>query len=142
LKKESDLIKKKFPDAKETAAGVKFIINKVGKGDIPKDGAVFKVQYKGKFLLDGKSFVSTTVNGKPDDLPKPEVFEFTIGKTKINPGLDEMIADMKPGEKRTAVVLSKSAYGLNGYYGKQIEGKKRFVISPNTSLVYEIEIIK
>jgi FKBP-type peptidyl-prolyl cis-trans isomerase len=49
---------------------------------------------------------------------------------------------MKPGEQRTLIAQSKLAYGNNVVYGKQIEGKKRFAISPNTSLVYEIEIIK
>jgi FKBP-type peptidyl-prolyl cis-trans isomerase len=49
---------------------------------------------------------------------------------------------MKYGEVRTVVVPSSIAYGLNGFYGKSIPGKKRFVISPNTTLVYEIEVIE
>jgi peptidylprolyl isomerase len=142
LKKESDLIKKKFPKAKETASGLKFFILKEGTGDKPSEDVVVKVQYKGSFLLDGNNFVSTSVEGKPNSLDKPEVFEFTVGKTKINPALDESIADMKPGEQRTVIAQSKLAYGNNVVYGKQIEGKKRFAISPNTSLVYEIEIMK
>lgn len=142
LKKESDLIKKKFSKAKETASGLKFLIMKEGSGDKPADGTVLKVQYKGSFLLDGNKFVSTSIEGRPNSLEKPEVFEYTIGKTKINPALDESIADMKPGEIRTVIAQSKLAYGNNVVYGKQIEGKKRFAISPNTSLVYEIEILK
>ena len=142
LKKEAELIKKKFPKAQETASGLKFFILKEGTGDKPSEGAVVKVQYKGSFLLDGNKFVSTSVEGRPNSLDKPEVFEFTVGKTKINPALDESIADMKPGEQRTAIAQSKLAYGNNVVYGKQIEWKKRFAISPNTSLIYEIEIMK
>ncbi len=141
LKKEAELIKKKFPKVKETTSGLKFLILKEGTGDKPADGTVLKVQYKGSFLLDGNKFVSTSVDGRPNTLDKPEVFEYIIGKTKINPALDESIADMKPGEQRTVIAQSKLAYGNNVVYGKQIEGKKRFAISPNTSLVYEIEIV-
>ncbi len=142
LKKESDLIKKKFPKAKETASGLKFIILKEGTGDKPTDGTALRVQYKGNFLLDGNKFVSTSIEGKPNSLDKPEIFEYTIGKTKINPALDESIAEMKTGEQRIVIAQSKLAYGNNVVYGKTIEGKKRFCISPNTSLVYEIEILK
>jgi peptidylprolyl isomerase len=142
LKKEAELIKKKFPKAKETTSGLKYIIMKEGTGDKPSNGTIVKVQYKGSFLLDGNKFVSTSVEGKLNALDKPETFEYTISKTQINPALDESIADMKPGELRIVIAQSKSAYGNNVVYGKQIEGKKRFAISPNTSLVYEIEIIK
>jgi len=48
---------------------------------------------------------------------------------------------MKPGEVRLVIVPSNLAFGTSGFYGKSIEGKKRFVISPNTSLVYEIEVL-
>ncbi len=37
---------------------------------------------------------------------------------------------------------SKLRYDLNWLYGKQVEGKKRFAISSNTSLVYEIEVLE
>jgi hypothetical protein len=47
---------------------------------------------------------------------------------------------MKYGEVITVIVPSASAYGTNGFYGKSIPDKKRFVISPNTTLVYEIEV--
>ena len=142
LKKEAELIKKKFPEAKETANGLKYVILNEGTGDKPSAGAVIKVQYKGNFLLDGTDFVSTSVEGRPNSLDKSEVFEYTIGKTQINPAVDESIADMKPGEKRLIIVPSKLGYDNNVVYGKTIEGKKRFCISPNTSLVYEIEIMK
>ncbi|OGV20394.1 MAG: hypothetical protein A3J84_06840 [Ignavibacteria bacterium RIFOXYA2_FULL_37_17] len=142
LKKETDLIKKKFPKAKEITSGLKFFILKEGTGDKPADGVVVKVRYKGSSLSDGNKFVSTNPEGRPNSLDNPETFEYTIGKTKINPALDESIANMKPGEKRLVIVPSKLGYDNNVVYGKTIEGKKRFSISPNTSLVYEIEIMK
>jgi cyclophilin family peptidyl-prolyl cis-trans isomerase len=141
-KKENDLIKKKFPKAKESGSGLKYIINKQGSGEKLAEGTIVKVLYKGSFLMSSEKFVSTNENGRPNSFDKPEVFEFTIGKTKINPALDESIADMKPGEVRTVIAVSKLAYGNNVVYGKTIEGKKRFGIPANTSLVYEIEVMK
>ena len=138
---EAAKINSEYSDAIETPSGLKYIIRKEGSGEIPGSGSVLTIKYKGKFLLSGKEFNSTSAEGKPDVIEKPEIFNYKIGKTKINPGIDEAIAGMKIGEVRTVVVPSSLAYGLNGFYGKSIPGKKRFIISPNTSLVYEIELL-
>ena len=142
IKDETETIKSDFPNTTETTSGLKYIIQKEGIGNKPQNGSVLTVKYKGKFLLSGKEFCSTSLEGKPDAIEVPEVFEYTIGKTKINLGFDETIADMRAGEVRTVVVPSSNAYGMNGFYGKTIPGKKRFVISPNTTLVYEIEVME
>ncbi len=142
LKKEEQLIHSNYPNAQSLQSGVRYIISKEGYGNKPNHGALLKVIYKGNFLIDGKEFVSAADAGKPNSLEAPEEFIYEVGKTKINPGIDETLSDMKPGEKRTVIVQSNLAYGLTGFYGKQIEGKKRFVISPNTSLVYEIELLE
>jgi cyclophilin family peptidyl-prolyl cis-trans isomerase len=142
IKDETEKIKSDFPNTTETSNGLKYIIRKEGIGNKPESGSVLTAKYKGKFLLSGKEFFSTGQEGKPDAIEAPEVFEYTIGKTKINPGFDETIADMRAGEVRTVVVPSSNAYGMNGFYGKTIPGKKRFVISPNTTLVYEIEVVE
>ena len=72
---------------------------------------------------------------------EPEVFPFEPGKTKINPGLDEAIAAMAPGERRVVIVPAALAYGRSGAYPPEIPGKRRFVISPHTTLAYEVEAI-
>jgi len=141
IKDESEKIKSDFQNAVEMPGGIKYIIKKEGSGNKPQDGSILTVKYKGKFLLTGREFASTSVEGKPDAIETPEVFEYTIGKTKINPGVDEVLADMKTGEIRTVVIPSAKAYRTNAFYAKSIPGKKRFVISPNTSLVYEIEVV-
>ena len=139
---ETQFIQSYFKSAATSANGVKYIIQKDGTGEKLKPGTIIKVKYSGKFLLGDTKFNSTNNEGKPNNIDEPEVFEYTIGSSKINPALDEMLSDMKNGEKRTVIAMSNQAYGISGFYGKTIEGKKRFVISPNTSLIYELEILE
>jgi carboxypeptidase Q len=141
IKDETEKIKSDFADAVEMANGIKYKVKKEGTGDKPHEGSILTVKYSGKFLLNNREFASTAIEGKPDALQTPEVFEYTIGKSKINPGLDETMMDMKAGEIRTVIVPWTEAYGLNGFYGKSIPGQKRFVISPYTTLVYDIEVV-
>jgi len=143
LKEEAKLIQKNWQDAVSMPSGVKYVITREGVGEKPKDGSVLKVLYKGRTLLKDLTFFSTSEEGEPANyFSEAEPFEYILGKSKINPGIDETIADMKAGEKRTVIIPSEKAYGLNGFYAKQVEGKKRFVIAPNTSLVYEIEVLE
>jgi cyclophilin family peptidyl-prolyl cis-trans isomerase len=71
----------------------------------------------------------------------PQVFTFELGKTKLNPGLDAAIAEMAPGERRTVVVLADRGYGRAGLYAPEVKGKRRFVISPDALLVYDVEVL-
>src|SRR5574340_944472 len=96
-------------NATETASGIKYIVEKEGMGNKPQDGSVITVKYKGKFLLETKEFASTKPDGKPVIIESPEAFEYIVGKTKINPALDEILLDMKIGEKRKVLALSKNA---------------------------------
>jgi len=49
---------------------------------------------------------------------------------------------MRAGEKRLLIVPAAQAYGTSGFYARPREGEKRFVISPNTTLVYEITVLR
>lgn len=139
VKAEDEVIGKKYTDAVTTKSGIKFKILKEGTGELPKPGDKIKAIYKGNFLLKDVSFVSTAEGGRANSIGIAEEFIYEIGNSKINPGLDEILSAMKLGEKRLVILKSELAFSNYGYYGKTIEGKKRFVISPNTSLVYEIE---
>jgi FKBP-type peptidyl-prolyl cis-trans isomerase len=91
--------------------------------------------------LAGKAFVSTADEGKPYWGETAEPFEFVAGTTHVNPALDAAIPQMKKGEKRLLIVPAGQGYKTSGFYAKQKPGEKRFVISPNTLLVYEIEVL-
>ena len=138
---ETTHIQSHWPEAIDTENGWKYLIIQKGQGQKPSQGAKLKLRYSGKFLLSGRTFFSTTDAGKPDGTPPEEIFTFEIGKSSINHGLDLAVTQMLRGEKRIIILPAPWAYGTRGFYAREKPGEKRFVISPNTTLVYEIELI-
>jgi peptidylprolyl isomerase len=139
--REDELVRTAWPDAVDAGNGLKSIIRTPGTGPRPLAGEKVWVSYSGKAPLTGKSFVSTADQGRPYWGDAPEPFEVTVGTPGVNPGLDAAIADMTKGEKRLVIVPSGLGYKTSGFYAKQRPGEKRFVISPNTLLVYEVELL-
>jgi peptidylprolyl isomerase len=137
--RESQTIQKRWPDAVEMDSGLKYVIVQEGKNKISKAGSNVRVRYSGE-VLNGKKFFSTT-NGIPGYDPPAEEFVMEIGKSHVHPGFDQAINQMRVGEKRVLILPSKLAYGTGGFYAKEVKGKKRFVISPNSTLVYEVELL-
>jgi peptidylprolyl isomerase len=139
--REDEFVRTNWPGAVRGEDGVAYVVLREGGGGAPAPGSVVKAAYTGRAPLAGKSFVSTADEGKPYWGEIPEPFDLTIGTAKINPGLDAAIGRMKKGEKRLVVVRPEMGYTANGFYARQRPGEKRFVISPNTLLVYEVEIL-
>jgi peptidylprolyl isomerase len=81
------------------------------------------------------------VNGVPGFEDPGLVFTVEPGKTKLNPGLDGVIGGMSPGERKTVVLPAALAYGKAGTYPPEVPGKRRFAVSPNAMLVYEVEVL-
>ena len=79
--------------------------------------------------------------GVPGFIDPPQVFTVEPGKTKLNSGLDSAIAAMQPGERRVVIVPASLGYGRAGLYPPETPGKRRFVISPNALLVYDVEVL-
>jgi FKBP-type peptidyl-prolyl cis-trans isomerase len=48
---------------------------------------------------------------------------------------------MRPGAKWIVIVPSELGYPLPGYYRFERPGEPRFHVSPNTLLIYDVEII-
>jgi FKBP-type peptidyl-prolyl cis-trans isomerase len=66
-----------------------------------------------------------------------------MGRDGMLKGLHEALLTMKSGEKRLLIIPPELAYGINnGYYGKEIPGQKRFVISPGETLMLEVTLVK
>jgi FKBP-type peptidyl-prolyl cis-trans isomerase len=99
------------------------------------------VKYSGR-LVSGLSFVSSSDEGKPVPGSSADTFSHSRGKDVLVKGLAEALNDMKTGEKRLLIIPPDLAYGLNsGFYGKDIPGQKRFVISPGETLILEVTLV-
>ncbi|MCL2196597.1 MAG: FKBP-type peptidyl-prolyl cis-trans isomerase [Treponema sp.] len=112
-----------YPNTTQTSSGVRYIIQKQGTGNKPARGQTVSVHYKGK-LLNGTVFDDSGLRGKP--------LEFQAGVGKVIEGWDEMIMDMRAGEKRLAIIPPEKAYGDRAVGG---------VIPANSFLVFEMELI-
>jgi peptidylprolyl isomerase len=137
---EEALIRSRWPDAEAAAHGVRFVILQPGRGERAKPEARLELSYTGQ-TLTGTQFCSSA-DGIPQPGNQAQPFVYEPGKTRVIPALEEALRDMRPGEKRLLIVPAAQAYDTSGFYARQREGEKRFVISPNTTLVYELMLLR
>lgn len=109
---------------KSSSSGIEFMILENGRGDKPNPNDQVVVNYSG-FLEDNTLFDSSFLRQIP--------FEFRLGTGYVIQGLEEMISDMRPGEKRTVFIPPSLAYGETGIPG---------TIAPNETLRFDIELIE
>jgi cyclophilin family peptidyl-prolyl cis-trans isomerase len=141
-----------YPDVTGPADGVRTKVLAPATGT-RAPGTALRVRYWGTSVryvgnwrdydgpdLQVRSFGSDE-QGVPGFHAPPQLFMDIPGETRINPGLDSVIAHMAPGERVVAVVPAELGYGRAGAYPPQIPGHPRFVISPNTLLVYQVEAL-
>uniref|UniRef100_A0A0C9QRE4 peptidylprolyl isomerase n=1 Tax=Wollemia nobilis TaxID=56998 RepID=A0A0C9QRE4_9CONI len=101
-------------------------ILKQGEGyEKPNDGAVVKVKYTGK-LEDGTVFEKKGTDEEP--------FEFKTGEEQVVDGLDRAVVTMKKGE--VALVTVAPDYG----YPTDVKTDLA-VVPPNSTLIYEVELV-
>ena len=112
---------KKFENAKATASGLKYIIEKEGTGESPKATDKVSVFYRGTFT-DGNEF-----DGNMGKQP------ISFGLNQVIPGWTEGLQLMKPNSKAIFYIPYALAYGANGYPG---------VIPPKSDLIFEVELLK
>jgi cyclophilin family peptidyl-prolyl cis-trans isomerase len=114
-------ISTKWPEHEKTSSGIRYIVINEGSGrKSPEAGTRVTVHYTGS-LLNG-----TVFDGSKDRGP----LEVEVGR--VIEGWNQMLKEMKKGEKRLVIVPPELGYGSRGYPG---------VIPPDSFLVFEIEII-
>jgi peptidyl-prolyl cis-trans isomerase A (cyclophilin A) len=116
-------VKKKYPNAKQTASGLVYVIENEGEKVKPVSGTQLSVHYTGKFM-DGTKFDSSVDRGQPMD------FQYKV--QSMIPGFEEGLAMLGKGGKGIFVIPYFDAYGKNGQPG---------AIPPYSDLVFELEIM-
>ena len=103
----------------------KFKVDKLNEGTGPTcpPGAMVTVHYTGK-LTNGKVFDSSVQRNEP--------FQFQVGVGQVIRGWDEGITQLQKGQKAILTCPPDYGYGAAGYPP---------VIPPNSTLIFEVELI-
>lgn len=112
-------IERKKLDMIESPSGLWYVIIAEGKGNFFSDYDKVIIEYECS-LIDGTVCYSSSESG-----PK----EIILGRTKIEPGLDQGLRMLKPGGEAIFIIPPFLAYGLTG------DGN---LIPPRTIIVYNI----
>ncbi len=135
-------VRQNWPTAVTTDSGWSYVILDDGSGTPIAAGDSVTVRYAGH-TPSGLSFASS--DGGTPNWPEPgaeggHAFVFVVGTSAATPAFDDALAHMRRGERRLVIVPVALAYGTRGYYAPSQPNVQRFVISPNTMLIYVIEI--
>lgn len=109
-------------DFATTLSGIQYRVVTQGAGGLPTAGQTVTTHYTG-WLLDGTKFDSSRDKGTP--------FTFTLGQGQVIAGWDQMLAEMRVGERRTVIIPANLAYGSTARPG----------IPANSTLVFDIELV-
>ena len=121
---EEELIKNVVKGMTKTSSGLWYKIIENSIKPKPKKGEMVKVHYTG-MLLNGEVFDSSYSRNMP--------IEFVLGTGRVIKGWDEGISLIPIGASAKLVIPSNLAYGERGAGG---------VIPPNSTLIFEIEVIE
>ena len=113
----------------KTDSKILYKITQEGTGDTPVAGELVTVHYTG-WLLNGENQVGTKFDSSRD---RGDYFQFPVLAGYVIAGWDEMVSEMKVGERRTVVLPPNMAYGSRGAGAS---------IPPNATLIFDIELFK
>lgn len=117
-------------DTITSVTGLQYVRIQAGNGTTPKSGSRLTVHYTGR-LTSGTIFDSSLENGAP--------FRFKLGKREVIPGWDQGFLLMSEGEKGVLIVPPHLAYGDRGS-GARPDGS--YAVPPNSTLIFEVELLK
>ncbi|MDR1400038.1 MAG: peptidylprolyl isomerase [Treponema sp.] len=116
-------IQRKYPTATVSASGIHSIIQKEGRSVKPVAGKTVSINYK-MMLLSGQTVDNSDLHGGPQDFP--------LGQGRLSiVGWEEILLDMKVGEKRLVVIPPELAFGARAIG----------TVPANSFLVFEMELV-
>lgn len=124
--------------AQKTASGLRYIIDKQGKGSNATNGQTVRVNYSG-YLLDGRCFdssietVARATNAFNEQRMPYEPIEVVLGYRQVITGWEEALTLMNKGSKMTVFVPSGMAYGPQ---------QRSEMITSNAVLKFEMELVE
>ena len=113
-----------------TPGGVRFIFRERGTGALARPGQRVAVRYTG-FLPDGHIFDATAASGGP--------VRFRVGRKEVIAGWDELLPLLPVGSRVRAWIPAALAYGAAGV--RDPDDESRYLIPPNTELVFELQVL-
>ncbi len=117
-------IKKKYPNAQQSASGLIYVIQNPGEGPKCTAGNMLSVHYTGTFL-NGKKFDSSHDRKAPMD--------FTFKQQPMIPGFEEGLEMLGKGGKGIFIIPYYNAYGPAGRPGG---------IPPYSDLIFDLEVLE
>jgi len=119
------------PSIYKLDSGIKYAITKESDRGYPQPGDIVAVEYTG-YLSNGVIFDATHSEGKSNALL------FKLGSTAVIPGMNQMVAEMKVGQKVQAIIPPQLAFGEKGICLESGE----CLVKPGSTLVYDILLKK
>ncbi|MDB5236455.1 MAG: hypothetical protein JWR44_3448 [Hymenobacter sp.] len=113
-----------------TPGGVRFLFHERGMGPLPKAGSRVGIRYTG-FLPDGHVFDASAATGG--------LWRFRVGRREVIIGLDEVLPFLPAGSRARVWIPAALAYDTRGV--RHPDDSSRFLIPPNTDLVFELEVV-
>jgi peptidylprolyl isomerase len=118
-----DIVEARWPKARVTSTGIRYVVEKSGKGPVMNPGDLVGVNYVGS-LLNGKIF--------DRQLDPKQPLTFRVAREYVIPGWDQILQLMAPGDKWIVIIPPELAYGRKGSPPK---------IPGDSTLVFEMEVV-
>jgi cyclophilin family peptidyl-prolyl cis-trans isomerase len=150
---EAAWLRRHYPRATGPAGGVRVQDVANASAGAPAPGGILHLRYRGRVVryaggwthYAGPPIRVTEFASGPGGVPGyhavPATFTYPVGASKLNPGLDALLATLRPGDRRIVIVPAALGYGRAGLYPPETLGQPRFVVNPDAVLVYDLEVL-
>lgn len=119
------------PSIYKLDSGIKYAVTKDSTKGYPQQGDIVAIEYTG-YLTNGAIFDATHSEGKSNALL------FKLGSTAVIPGINQMVSEMKVGQKVQAIIPPELAFADKGICLDDGE----CLVKPGSTLVYDILLKK